>query len=106
MSYIVQFSPVARDQLGDIEDYIAEAGSPDTAARYVDATVSYCVSLADFPLRGRRRDDLMPGLRITNYRGRTVVAFVVDEPAGTVSIVGVFYGGQDYESRCPGTPND
>ena len=37
-----------------------------------------------------------PGLRITNYRKHAVIAF---EVAGDlVSIIGVFYGGQDYET--------
>lgn len=42
------------------------------------------------------RDDVRPGLRITNYKKRTVIAFNVD--AEMVSIIGVFYGGQDYET--------
>lgn len=36
------------------------------------------------------------GLRITNYRKRAVIAF--DVHAETVSIIGVFYGDQDYEN--------
>jgi toxin ParE1/3/4 len=43
-----------------------------------------------------RRDDIRPGLRITNYKKRAVIAFAVD--AEVVSIIGVYYGGQDYES--------
>ena len=35
-------------------------------------------------------------MRITNYKKRAVIAFAVD--ADVVAIVGVFYGGQDYES--------
>jgi toxin ParE1/3/4 len=35
-------------------------------------------------------------MRITNYKKRAVIAFVVD--ADVVAIVGVYYGGQDYES--------
>lgn len=35
-------------------------------------------------------------LRITNYRGRTVFAFAVEEQQ--LYIIGVFYGGQDYET--------
>jgi hypothetical protein len=35
-------------------------------------------------------------LRITNYRGRTVIAFAVEEDQ--LYIIGVFYGGQDYET--------
>lgn len=42
------------------------------------------------------RDDVRPGLRITNYKKRAVIAFDVD--AECVSIIGVFYGGQDYET--------
>lgn len=98
MSYRVQFAPEALDQLDAIEDYIARAGSTITATRYVDAIVGYCESLATFPLRGSRRDDLVPGLRITNYRGEVVFAFLVDADAQTVSIAGVFYGGRDYDA--------
>lgn len=60
MSYNIQFAPEALDQLDAIEDYIAHAGSPLTAAHYIDAIVAYCESL--------------------------------------VTILGVFYGGQDYEA--------
>lgn len=98
MSYSVQFAPEALDQLDAIEDYIAHAGSPLTAARYVDAIVAYCESLVTFPLRGIQRDDVMPGLRITNYRRNAIIAFVADVSTRTVSILGVFYGGQDYEA--------
>lgn len=101
MSYTVKFAPEALDQLDAIEDYIAHAGSPIAAARYVDAIVAYCESLATFPQRGIRRDDLMPGLRITNHRRNAVIAFMVDTDAETVSILGVFYGGQDYETGLP-----
>lgn len=98
MSYTVQFAPEALDQLDAIEDYIAHAGSPIDAAGYVDAIVSYCESLMTFPERGIRRDDLLPGLRITNYRRNAIIAFMVDADTETVSIFGVFYGGQDYEA--------
>lgn len=98
MSYTVEFSPEARDQLEGLERYIAEVGSPVNAARYVDAIVTYCYSLGIFPHRGTRRDYLRPGLRTTNYKGRAVIVFAVDADTETVSIVGVFYGGQDYEA--------
>ena len=42
MNYRVQFAPEARDQLEDIERFISEAGSPVTAAQYVDAIISFC----------------------------------------------------------------
>ena len=96
MSHRVVFSPEAQEQLAELYRYIAQAASPDIAARYTDAIVTYCESLRTFPHRGTRRDDVRPGLRITNYRKRAVIAFYVD--AGQVSIIGVFYGGQDYET--------
>ena len=76
--------------------YIAAAASPEIAARYTEAIVTYCEGLRAFPHRGTRRDDVRPGLRIINYRKRAVIAFFVD--AEQVSIIGVFYGGQDYET--------
>ncbi|HEX2887239.1 type II toxin-antitoxin system RelE/ParE family toxin [Vineibacter terrae] len=99
MTFKVLFTPEVRDQLDSLERYIAAVGSPATAARYVDAIVTYCESFQTAPLRGTRRDDLFPGLRITSYRRRVVVAFLADEASETVSIVGIFYGGQDYEAR-------
>ncbi|MCZ2135853.1 MAG: type II toxin-antitoxin system RelE/ParE family toxin [Burkholderiales bacterium] len=99
MTYSVRFAPEADEQLAAIEAFIAtSASSPTIAANYVDAIVDYCERITVFPLRGMRRDDLLPGLRITNYRGNAVIAFTVDLDAETVSIVGVFYGGQDYEA--------
>ena len=50
-----------------------------------------------FPQRGTLRDDVRPGLRITNYKKRAVIAFEVS--ADQVSILGVYYGGQDYIAR-------
>jgi len=58
--------------------------------------VSVCEQLQTTPYSGTRRDDIRPNLRITNYRKRTVIAFSVD--AEQVSILGVFYGDQDYEA--------
>lgn len=83
-------------QLDALEDYISDAGSPLVAARFIDNVINYCENLSLFPLRGTRRDDLLPTLRITHYRHTTVIAFMVDSQAEAVSILGVFYGGQNY----------
>ena len=45
MSYRVVFSPLAEDQLVALYHYIAESASPDIAARYTEAIVSYCEGL-------------------------------------------------------------
>lgn len=98
MSYDVVFAPEAADQLDELYVYIAAQASPTTAERYTGAIVSYCESLSTFPHRGVTRDDIRPGLRITNYKGRTVIAFAVDDVVRQISIIGVFYGGRDYET--------
>lgn len=68
------------------------------SAGYVDAIVQHCEGLAAFPHRGQSREDLRAGLRTVSYRKRVVIAFSVDETIKQVTILGVFYGGQDYES--------
>jgi toxin ParE1/3/4 len=68
--------------------------------------VSYCERLSNFPHRGTARDDIRPGLRITNYKGRTVIAFGVDDESLRVSILGVYYGGQDYEGALELEPDE
>ena len=97
MSYRVEFTPEALDQMAALYQYISVAASPAIALRYTDAIVSYCESLSIFPHRGTVRDDLRMGLRVTHYKKRAVIAFAVE--ADWVYIIGVFYGGQDYESR-------
>ena len=74
------------------------------AARYTDSIVTYCESLQSLPLRGIQRDDIRAGLRITSYRKRVVIAFEVD--ADQVAILGVFYGGQDYETSFQGEKDE
>ena len=106
MTFTVILSPKARDQLIELDAYIAEASSPAVAARYTDAIVDFCYSLSTFPQRGNRRDDIRPGLRITNYRKRTVIAFAVDIEAQRVSILGIFHAGQDYEGTLQETADE
>ena len=96
IAYQVVFSPEALEQLASLYRYIAAAASPNTAQRYTDSIVEYCETLHTFPLHGSKRDDIRPGLRVTNYKGRSVIAF--DVSGALVSIIGIFYGGQDYEN--------
>ncbi len=104
MTHQVVFSPESQTQLLELYRYIARVASPEVAACYTDAIVDYCEGLAQFPLRGTKRDDVRPGLRVTHYRKRSVIAFSVD--SSRVSILGIFYGGQDYESLLQEEPDD
>lgn len=96
MIYTVQFTPEAQQQLDELEAHIAEAGSPVVAARYVDSIVDHCENLQTFPHRGTRRDDLRPGLRTLGFRRRVTILFEIADAA--VNVIGVYYGGQDYET--------
>ncbi len=92
----VVFAPEAEAQLVALYVHIAAAASPEIAAGYTEAIVKQCESLKTFPIRGTRRDDIRQGLRITGFRRRVTIAFDVTREA--VTILGIFYGGQDYEA--------
>ncbi len=66
------------------------------AERYTSALVDYCEGLKDFPNRANLHNAILPGLRLTNYKGRVVIAFAVE--VEVVSIIGLYYGGQDHET--------
>jgi len=96
MTYTVVFTPEAEEQLAALYRYIEEKASPEIALRYTSAIVDHCEGFRELPRRAVRRDDIRLGLHITHYKGRAVIAFTVD--AERVSIIGVFYGGRDYET--------
>ena len=90
--------PAAEADLDDIYRYIAEqSGSPETAISYVRRVREWCEHLRIFPLAGRSRDDLRPGVRITTFERRIVIAYTV-LPSGDVEIGRFFYGGRNYEA--------
>jgi toxin ParE1/3/4 len=95
----VIFTPEAQVQLDNIFDYIAGI-SPVAAERFVRAIIDHCLTFELFPRRGTRRDDLRPGLRTVGFKRRVTIVFGVD--GDTVTIVGVFYGGQNFEARFRG----
>ena len=96
MRHEVVFAPEADDQLEALFAFVAGRSSVLTAERYTDAVVATCEDLSRFPLRGVSRDAIRQGLRVTHHKGRTVIAYPADNTARRVTILGVFYGGQDY----------
>lgn len=76
--------------------YIARAASPEVADRFTDEIADQCEALDRFPLRGAPRDDLRPGLRTLTFRRRVTIAYSVKPK--TVTIIALFYGGQDFET--------
>jgi toxin ParE1/3/4 len=88
------YSPEAEAQLLALYDYVAEQASLAVAQSFVAAIIDYCDGLASFPDPGRARDDLRPGLRTISFRRRVVVAYALIE--GVTTILGVYYGGQNF----------
>lgn len=95
-SYRLIFSPEAEAQLVGIYRWISERASPTIAERFTSAIIDHCEKLEHFPERGTQRDDLRPGLRTIGVRRRVTIAFAIE--ADTVTIIGIFYGGQDLEA--------
>jgi toxin ParE1/3/4 len=91
----VFFRRRAEDRLTELYDYIASQGSPQTAIDYVTRIRVACMALATFPERGRRRDDILPGLRVIGFERRVTIAFRVLKTR--VEIVSIAYGGRDFE---------
>jgi toxin ParE1/3/4 len=94
--FTVALSVRASQQLTDLWNHIEANSGAARATTFVDGIVDYCDGLATFPERGTKRHDILPGLRVVGYRRRATIAFTVR--AQTVVILGVFYGGQDYEA--------
>jgi toxin ParE1/3/4 len=92
----VIFTPRAERQIDRLHEYVAAKASEGRADAYIARIVAFCIGLATFPMRGQKRDDLLPGLRTIGFERRVTVAFVVT--ANEVLIEGIFYGGQDFEA--------
>jgi len=95
MKYRVSFRPLAESDLFGLYDYIARESGHGVAGAYIDRIEAACMALATFPRRGKRRDDIRPGLRTLGFERRATIAFRVMRTE--VVIVRIFYGGQDYE---------
>ena len=96
MSYRVIFSPRAEAQLVKLHRDIGDRSAPKIGERYTTAIFQYCPAFSTFPHRGTQRNDIRPGLRMVGYRRRVTITFEVTGDA--VIILGVYYGGQDYEA--------
>ncbi|MGA9747535.1 MAG: type II toxin-antitoxin system RelE/ParE family toxin [Nocardioides sp.] len=96
----INFTPDARQQLHHLDEWIAEKATAETARRFVAAILDHIDGILVFPLAGRARDDVRPGMRTITFKKRTLIAYEVDESSGelVVNVLGVFHGGQDWEA--------
>ena len=91
----VTFRPKAEADLLSLYRYIAAESGFEIAGGYIDRIEATCLSLASFPERGIRRDDIRPGLRILGFERR--VSFIFQVRKSEVLIIRILYGGQDLE---------
>lgn len=96
----INLTPEAERQLNEIDDWIAKNATAEIAQRFVSAILGHIEGILAFPLAGRPRDDVRPGMRTTTYKKRTLVAYEVDESSSevVVNVLGVFHGGQNWEA--------
>ena len=93
--YSVEFLRPAEEDLLNLYEAISAQAGIVIAGNYIDRIEAACLALQTSPLRGTRRDDILPGLRTVGFERRATIVFRVH---GTrVTIVRVFYGGQDFE---------
>ena len=96
MTHRVVFSDQAEQHLNALYALIEQNSGSARAEAFTDGIVDYCLGLSLFPERGTQRNDLRPGLRILGYRRRVTIALAVEPDV--VVILGIFYGGQDWEA--------
>jgi toxin ParE1/3/4 len=99
----VIFRPQAEADLQALYRYIAEASGLGIAGGYIARIEIACMSLATFPNRGTKRDDLAPGLRTIAFERRITIAYRVLKTR--VEILTIAYGGRDFESDFSGDGN-
>ncbi|WNJ88140.1 type II toxin-antitoxin system RelE/ParE family toxin [Bosea sp. 685] len=93
----------AASDLADIYRWIHQASlSPSIAERYVQRIIAFCEKIGTMPHGGRRRDDLVSGLRTFPFEKRAVIAYFIE--GEMVLITNVFHSGRDYEALYRGEP--
>ena len=94
--YTVRFALEAEAQILSLRRHIAQASSAVIALQFTRSIVYQCEKLGIFPQRGTPRDDIRPGVRTIAFRRRVVIAYLIE--GSDVVVLGIFYGGQDFET--------
>ena len=99
MSYRVQLTATAKQDLREIAFYIAsQAKDKDVARNFVNELREQCARLSDFPQAGAFPKDHT--LRSLEYRFIThkeyLIFYTIDEAAKAVNILAIFHSRKDY----------
>ena len=95
MAREVYFRPLAEADLLALYEYIAGKAGVIVAESYIERIEAACLALSNFPERGTRRDDILPGLRTIGFERRATIAFRVLKTR--IEIATIAYGGRDFE---------
>lgn len=87
MTYGVQLSALAIEDLIALHQWVSAEADIPTADGYLARIEERIAALADFPHRGSPRDDLIAGLRTLTFERRLLIAYSVDGKVVTVQRV-------------------
>ncbi len=92
------FTRAARADLAVIAYHIQQhSGSIKSALRAISLIRAAAHSLCEFPLQGKDRSDLVPGLR-SWPAGKAIIFYSVQGNRETIVIRAIFHGGQNYDA--------
>jgi toxin ParE1/3/4 len=84
MTYDVQLSALAIEDLIALHQWVSVEADIPTADGYLARIEERISALADFPNRGSPRNDLVAGLRTLTFERRLLIAYNVDGKVVTV----------------------
>lgn len=87
-------SEKATDDLVDIWSYIA-LDNPNVADLFIDKLYESCLSLTLMPEMGRKRDELLPGIRSLPFKGY-IIFYRIGK--GEIQIARILNGVMDIET--------
>jgi toxin ParE1/3/4 len=87
MTYDVQLSALAIEDLIALHQWVSVEADIPTADGYLTRIENRIAALGDFPQRGSPRDDLVVGLRTLTFERRLIIAYNVDGRVVTIQRV-------------------
>jgi toxin ParE1/3/4 len=96
----IALSPEADEDLIEIWGYLAREASDQVADRQLHEIETVCATLRDWPYSGRKRDELLAGMRSVSVRPYAAFYRVRDD---AIEIVRVLHGRRDIASIFSGS---
>jgi toxin ParE1/3/4 len=101
----VRLRAQAHQDIKEIFDWIASGSNfPSIAENFVNRIYDQCEALAEFPLRGRARDDVRQGIRMLAFERKAV--FIYRAHSDEVEVLNISYGGRDWEAIMAEQPDE